>query len=60
MAIALKQASETMFYAPMVCMMFVGFRMRVRSGSPHDPCLVKLRSESLNPEEATVLARCCS
>jgi len=29
MAIALKQASETMFYAPMVCMMFVGFRMRV-------------------------------
>merc|ERR1719247_3857279 len=29
MAIALKQASDTMFYAPMVCMMFVGFRMRV-------------------------------
>jgi len=26
---ALKHASETMFYAPMVCMMFVGFRMRV-------------------------------
>merc|ERR1719265_2631205 len=26
---ALKSASETMFYAPMVCMMFVGFRMRV-------------------------------
>merc|ERR1740138_1366312 len=26
---ALKSASETMFYAPMVCMMFVGCRMRV-------------------------------
>merc|ERR550514_636207 len=26
---ALKHAVETMFYAPMVCMMFVGFRMRV-------------------------------
>merc|ERR1719240_1924495 len=26
---ALKHASETMFYAPMVCMLFVGFRMRV-------------------------------
>jgi len=26
---ALKHAAETMFYAPMVCMMFVGFRMRV-------------------------------
>merc|ERR1719198_2938807 len=26
---ALKSGSETMFYAPMVCMMFVGFRMRV-------------------------------
>jgi len=26
---ALKSASDTMFYAPMVCMMFVGFRMRV-------------------------------
>jgi hypothetical protein len=26
---ALKSASETMFYAPMVCMLFVGFRMRV-------------------------------
>merc|ERR1719201_2001450 len=25
MAIALKHASDTMFYAPMVCMMFVGF-----------------------------------
>merc|ERR1719191_2078991 len=25
----LKHASETMFYAPMVCMLFVGFRMRV-------------------------------
>merc|ERR1719398_562001 len=29
MAIALKHASDTMFYAPMVCMMFIGFRMRV-------------------------------
>jgi len=26
---ALKHAAETMFYAPMACMMFVGFRMRV-------------------------------
>merc|ERR550537_1325730 len=26
---ALKHASETVFYAPMVCLMFVGFRMRV-------------------------------
>jgi hypothetical protein len=26
---ALKSAAETMFYAPMVCMLFVGFRMRV-------------------------------
>merc|ERR1719287_233946 len=26
---SLKHASETMFYAPMVCMLFVGFRMRV-------------------------------
>merc|ERR1719375_62555 len=26
---ALQAASETMFYAPMVCMMFIGFRMRV-------------------------------
>merc|ERR1719247_2225039 len=29
LAIALRQASDTMLYAPMVCMMFVGFRMRV-------------------------------
>jgi len=27
--VALKHASETMFYAPMVCMMLIGFRMRV-------------------------------
>merc|ERR1740138_1878198 len=26
---ALQSASQTMFYAPMVCLMFVGFRMRV-------------------------------
>merc|ERR1719407_441594 len=26
---ALKQASTTMFYAPMVCMLFVGYRMRM-------------------------------
>merc|ERR1719359_348144 len=26
---ALAHAADTMFYAPMVCMMFVGFRMRV-------------------------------
>merc|ERR1719218_528700 len=41
MAIALKQASETMFYAPMVCMLFIGFRMRVLQltkgeGAPQD------------------------
>merc|ERR1719271_879088 len=28
LANALKHATDTMFYAPMVCMMFVGFRMR--------------------------------
>merc|ERR1719146_265601 len=38
---ALKHATETMFYAPMVCMMFVGFRMRVLqlskgTGNPQD------------------------
>merc|ERR1719321_1192836 len=38
---ALKSASETMFYAPMVCIMFVGFRMRVLqltkgTGNPQD------------------------
>jgi len=38
---ALKHASETVFYAPMVCMMFVGFRMRVLQlskgqGDPQD------------------------
>jgi len=38
---ALKHASETVFYAPMVCMMFVGFRMRVLqlskgTGDPQD------------------------
>merc|ERR1719183_437184 len=41
LAIALRQASDTMFYAPMVCMMFVGFRMRVLqlskgTGNPQD------------------------
>ena len=38
---ALKSGSETMFYAPMVCLMFVGFRMRVLqltkgTGNPQD------------------------
>merc|ERR1719409_1454425 len=38
---ALKSASETMFYAPMVCLMFLGFRMRVLqltkgTGNPQD------------------------
>merc|ERR1719247_197819 len=38
---ALKSASETMFYAPMVCLMFVGFSMRVLqltkgTGNPQD------------------------
>merc|ERR1719258_553637 len=38
---ALKSASETMFHAPMVCLMFVGFRMRVLqlskgTGNPQD------------------------
>jgi hypothetical protein len=41
LAKALKHASETVFYAPMVCMMFVGFRMRVLQlskgkGDPQD------------------------
>merc|ERR1719446_1099920 len=26
---ALRDSSDTMYYAPMVCMMFIGFRMRV-------------------------------
>merc|ERR1719386_514038 len=33
---ALKHASETVFYAPMVCLMFVGFRMRVLQLSKGD------------------------
>ena len=38
---ALKSGAETMFYAPMVCLMFVGFRMRVLqltkgTGNPQD------------------------
>ena len=38
---ALKSGSETMFYAPMACLMFVGFRMRVLqltkgTGNPQD------------------------
>jgi len=38
---ALKQASMTVFYAPMVCLMFVGYRMRVLqlskgAGDPQD------------------------
>merc|ERR1719355_460296 len=37
----LKHASETVFYAPMTCLMFVGFRMRVLQltkgkGDPQD------------------------
>merc|ERR1719265_1313823 len=46
---ALKSASETMFYAPMVCMMFVGFRMRVLqltkgTGNPQDWVRVSMQA----------------
>jgi len=46
---ALKHASETMFYAPMVCMLFVGFRMRVLqltkgTGNPPDYVQFAMRS----------------
>merc|ERR1719201_3166195 len=41
LANALKHATDTMFYAPMVCMLFLGFRMRVLQlskgqGAPQD------------------------
>merc|ERR1719428_688406 len=41
LANALKHATDTMFYAPMVCMLFIGFRMRVLQlskgqGAPQD------------------------
>merc|ERR1719160_64881 len=39
---ALKHASETVFYAPMVCMMFVGFRMRVPPLSQAVKCTMVL------------------
>merc|ERR1719335_2012407 len=46
---ALKAASETMFYAPMVCMLFVGFRMRVLqltkgTGNPPEYVQIAMRS----------------
>jgi len=46
---ALKHASETMFYAPMVCMLFVGFRMRVLqltkgTGNPPEYVQIAMRS----------------
>merc|ERR1719235_2182773 len=46
---ALKHASETMFYAPMVCMLFVGFRTRVLqltkgTGNPPEYVQIAMRS----------------
>merc|ERR1719453_373072 len=43
---ALKHASETVFYAPMACLMFVGFRMRV----------LQLTKGEGNPQEFVQLA----
>merc|ERR1719504_85458 len=43
---ALKHASETVFYAPMACLLFVGFRMRV----------VQLTKGKGNPQEFAQLA----
>merc|ERR550537_413957 len=43
---ALKHASETVFYAPMACLMFVGFRMRV----------LQLTKGQGNPQEFVQLA----
>merc|ERR1719440_2440273 len=45
----LKHASETVFYAPMVCMMFVGFRMRVLQltkgeGAPQEWVQIAMKS----------------
>merc|ERR1719399_93386 len=45
----LKQASQTMFYAPMVCMLFVGYRMRMLQlskgqGTPPEYVQVAMRS----------------
>jgi len=46
---ALKQASTTMFYAPMVCMLFVGYRMRMLqlskgTGTPPEYVQIAMRS----------------
>merc|ERR1719174_3218034 len=46
---SLKHASETIFYAPMVCMLFVGFRMRVLqltkgTGNPPEYVQIAMRS----------------
>merc|ERR1719379_2324347 len=43
---ALKHASETVFYAPMACLLFVGFRMRV----------LQLTKGQGNPQEFVQLA----
>merc|ERR1719247_1983862 len=47
---ALKSASETMFYAPMVCLMFVGFRMRVlqlTKGTGNPPDWVRMSMQAV-------------
>ena len=46
---ALKHASETVFYAPMACLMFVGFRMRV----------LQLTKGEGNPPEYVQMAMQC-
>merc|ERR1719146_367644 len=57
---ALKSASETMFYAPMVCMMFVGFRMRVLqltkgTGNPQDWVRVSMQAVTYSILAITLL-----
>merc|ERR1719174_1437041 len=46
---ALKHASETVFYAPMACLLFVGFRMRV----------LQLTKGTGNPPEYVQMAMQC-
>jgi hypothetical protein len=60
---ALKAASETMFFAPMVCMMFVGFRMRVLqlskgTGNPQDWVRMSMQAVTYSILANTLLVLC--